>query len=177
MEDTTCSSPELPRPFEKISTKFILDALYQKDLSETIADAESQPTAIKPPRPAGQAVSAVELPEAKEYFRIGEAAEILKVEPYVLRYWETEFPSIRPMKAGSGHRAYSRRDMELFLKIRQLLYVEKFSINGAKKKLQELRKQASVEDQFRQKQRQSLKQLAHELKELIHLAKSNPGML
>ena len=73
---------------------------------------------------------------AKVYFRIGEVAELVGVEPHVLRYWEREFRSIRPTKSAKGQRVYSRRDVENLMRVRQLLYSEGFTIAGAKKKLQ-----------------------------------------
>jgi DNA-binding transcriptional MerR regulator len=72
----------------------------------------------------------------KLYFRIGEVAELVGVEPHVLRYWEREFRSIRPTKSAKGQRVYSRRDVENLMRVRQLLYSEGFTIAGAKKKLQ-----------------------------------------
>ena len=77
-----------------------------------------------------------ELP-AKLYYRIGEVAGIVGVEPHVLRYWETEFRSVRPQKSAKGQRIYSRRDVETLIKVRELLYAHKFTIAGAKKKLRE----------------------------------------
>ena len=77
-----------------------------------------------------------ELP-AKLYYRIGEVAGIVGVEPHVLRYWETEFRSVRPQKSAKGQRIYSRRDVETLMKVRELLYAHKFTIAGAKKKLRE----------------------------------------
>jgi DNA-binding transcriptional MerR regulator len=73
---------------------------------------------------------------AKVYFRIGEVAELVGVEPHVLRYWEREFRSIRPTKSTKGQRVYSRRDVENLMRVRELLYREGFTIAGAKKKLQ-----------------------------------------
>jgi DNA-binding transcriptional MerR regulator len=73
---------------------------------------------------------------AKLYFRIGEVASLVGVEPHVLRYWEREFRSIRPTKSAKGQRVYSRRDVENLLKVRQLLYAEGFTIAGARKRLQ-----------------------------------------
>jgi DNA-binding transcriptional MerR regulator len=70
------------------------------------------------------------------YFRIGEVAELVGVEPHVLRYWEREFRSIRPAKSAKGQRVYSRRDVESLMRVRELLYVEGFTIAGARKKLQ-----------------------------------------
>ena len=75
-----------------------------------------------------------QLPD-KLYFRIGEVAEIVGVEPHVLRYWETEFRSIRPEKSRRGQRVYSRRDVDMLLKVKDLLYGHKYTIAGAKKKL------------------------------------------
>jgi len=71
----------------------------------------------------------------KLYFRIGEVAGLLAVEPYVLRYWETEFPSLAPKKSGTGHRLYRRKDVELLLKIKHLLYEKRFTIEGARQAL------------------------------------------
>ena len=76
----------------------------------------------------------------KLYFRIGEVSDIVGVKPYVLRYWESEFPDIKPAKSRSGQRLYRRRDVENLLSIRTLLYEEKFTIDGARKRLKELNK-------------------------------------
>ena len=74
----------------------------------------------------------IELPE-KKYFRIGEVARLLKVKPYVLRYWETEFPQqLRPQKSRKGQRLYRRKDVESLMAIRELLYVKRFTIAGAR---------------------------------------------
>lgn len=73
----------------------------------------------------------------KLYYRIGEVAGLVGVEPHVLRYWETEFRSIRPQKSASGQRVYSRRDVDTLLKVKELLYGQGFTIAGAKKKLRE----------------------------------------
>jgi DNA-binding transcriptional MerR regulator len=77
---------------------------------------------------------APEIPD-KLYFRIGEVAGLLAVEPYVLRYWETEFPSLAPKKSGTGHRLYRRKDVELLLKIKHLLYDKRYTIEGARQSL------------------------------------------
>jgi DNA-binding transcriptional MerR regulator len=73
---------------------------------------------------------------AKLYFRIGEVAGLVGVEPHVLRYWEREFRSIRPTKSAKGQRVYSRKDVEALLVVKDLLYAQGFTIAGAKKKLQ-----------------------------------------
>ncbi len=76
-----------------------------------------------------------EIPD-KLYFKIGEVSELLGVEPYVLRYRETEFAVLSPKKSGAGHRLYRRKDVELLLRIKHLLYEKKFTIEGARMFLQ-----------------------------------------
>jgi DNA-binding transcriptional MerR regulator len=71
----------------------------------------------------------------KLYFKIGEVSEIIGVEPYVLRYWESEFPALKPSKSRSQQRMYRKRDVELLLEIKRLLYDEMYTIAGAKKQL------------------------------------------
>jgi DNA-binding transcriptional MerR regulator len=73
----------------------------------------------------------------KLYFKIGEVAQIVGVKPYVLRYWETEFPEIAPGKSKTKQRLYKRKELELVLKIRDLLYKEKFTIEGARQYLKD----------------------------------------
>src|SRR3954470_19712484 len=74
----------------------------------------------------------------KPFFKIGEAARLCGVKAYVLRYWETEFRSVRPQKTRSQQRLYRKKDIELLLKIRHLLYQERFTIEGARTRLREL---------------------------------------
>lgn len=71
----------------------------------------------------------------KLYFSIGEASRIAEVEPHVLRYWESEFSGLRPYKGRIGRRKYRKKDIEIILHIKSLLYDQKYSIAGAKKKL------------------------------------------
>ncbi len=77
----------------------------------------------------------MKIPEDKRYFRIGEVSRIIGVEPYVLRYWESEFPQIRPGRADSKQRTYQKKDLELIIEIKRLLYDEKLTIEGARKRL------------------------------------------
>ena len=72
----------------------------------------------------------------KLYYKIGEACKALDIQPYVLRYWETEFPSLSPTKSKSGQRVYTDREIEVIRRIKQLLYDEGYTIAGAKKKLE-----------------------------------------
>src|SRR5216110_1184613 len=69
-------------------------------------------------------------------YKIGEVCRMADVQPYVLRYWETEFPSLAPNKSGGGQRLYTRREIDIILRIKQLLYSEGFTIAGAKKRLE-----------------------------------------
>src|SRR6202521_4617217 len=72
----------------------------------------------------------------KLYFRIGDVARLAGIKPYVLRFWETEFPSLGPKKSGTGHRLYRRKDVELVFEIKRLLYEKRFTIEGARKFLE-----------------------------------------
>ena len=81
----------------------------------------------------------VHIPDDKRYFRIGEASDIIGVEPYVLRYWESEFPQLKPQRADSNQRTYQRKDIEALLEIKKLLYDEKMTIEGARKRLKHQR--------------------------------------
>jgi DNA-binding transcriptional MerR regulator len=75
----------------------------------------------------------------KLFFKISEVCEIVGIEPYVLRFWETEFPSLVPEKSKAGHRIYKRRDVENVLHIKELLYDRGFTIAGARKQLSKAR--------------------------------------
>ena len=90
-----------------------------------------------------------ELGPVKLYYRIGEVAGIVGVEPHVLRYWETEFRSIRPQKSRKGQRIYSRRDVDRLLKVKDLLYTHGFTIAGARKKLRETGAEPPTEGESR----------------------------
>src|ERR687896_738263 len=70
------------------------------------------------------------------YYKIGEACKALGIQPYVLRYWETEFPALTPSKSRSGQRVYSEKELEIIRRIKELLYDEGYTIAGAKKKLE-----------------------------------------
>ena len=79
--------------------------------------------------------AAVNIPE-KLYFKIGEVCDLVGVQAHVLRYWETEFPQLAPQKNRSGQRSYRRKDVEISLRIKELLYDDMYTIAGARKKLQ-----------------------------------------
>jgi len=80
------------------------------------------------------------------YFRIGDVAEIADVKPHVLRYWESEFSEIQPEKSSTGQRVYRKRDVETVLMIKHLLYIEKYSIEGARLRIREMRREGELRD-------------------------------
>jgi DNA-binding transcriptional MerR regulator len=83
------------------------------------------------------------------YYRIGEVSRITGLKPHVLRYWESEFKVIKPHKEGSFQRLYRRKDLDLILKIKKLLYEEGFTIAGAKKKIRDLERAENMEIKLR----------------------------
>ena len=87
----------------------------------------------------------VPLPEDKLLFRIGEVSRLTATKAFVLRYWETEFPTLQPVKSPSGHRMYRREDIETVFEIKRLLYDEGFTIAGARRHLAEQNGQSGAE--------------------------------
>jgi DNA-binding transcriptional MerR regulator len=79
----------------------------------------------------------------KLFFRVGEVSRLVGVPAYVLRFWETEFSALAPKKSGRGHRLYRRKDVALFLEIKELLYVRRFTIEGARNSLKSKTKPAA----------------------------------
>lgn len=91
----------------------------------------------------------MEIPDDKKYFRIGEVSRVIGVQPYVLRYWESEFPQIRPHRADSNQRTYQKKDLEIIFEIKRLLYEERLTIEGARRKLKQERSiRAPVDKEF-----------------------------
>ncbi len=89
--------------------------------------------------------AAAELPTEvpdRLYFRIGEVSAITGVQPYVLRYWESEFPALQPRKSGGGQRLYRKRDVTMILEIKKLLYQERYTVAGARRRLTEREERA-----------------------------------
>ena len=82
--------------------------------------------------------------EEKEYLKIGQAAELLELEPYVLRFWESEFPQLRPMRTPKGQRLYTSEHIQLLARIKKLLYQDKLTIEGAKMRLEEEARMAGI---------------------------------
>lgn len=85
---------------------------------------------------SSEAIQPADIPN-RLFFRMGEVARMVAVEPHVLRYWETEFPALAPRKSSSGQRMFRRKDVELLLEIKRLLYDRKYTIEGARQALQD----------------------------------------
>ena len=103
----------------------------------------------------------------KLYYRIGEVSRIVGVEPHVLRYWESEFPFLKPSRVVSKQRLYRRKDLEMLLRIRQLLYEEKYTIAGAKKQLRQERVALSAGGKRQSSEEQFLLEIHDELLEIL----------
>jgi DNA-binding transcriptional MerR regulator len=119
-------------------------------------------------------MSEPELPD-KLYFKIGEVARLVGVKPYVLRYWETEFSVVRPGKTRSHHRLYRRRDVETLLEIRRLLYGERYTIEGAKRRLREVARPAGPPPVTDGDERPGLARVRAELLELYRMLDGEPA--
>lgn len=103
----------------------------------------------------------------QEFYSIGEVCALTELKPHVLRYWESQFKLLNPAKNRSGNRVYARREVELILLVKQLLYTEKYTIDGARQKLDEHRKGGSLRTAARGAlQVQSIESLERELAEL-----------
>ncbi len=118
-------------------------------------------------RPAAElAHPPVEVPD-RLYFRIGEVSEITGVPPYVLRYWESVFPALQPRKSGGGQRLYRRRDVVFVLEIKRLLYQERYTVAGARRRLTEREERAR-----RLEARATLQRLRTGLEEVLRILSS-----
>ena len=104
-----------------------------QDIAAGQAARERTVTSLAEPAP--------EVPD-RLYFRIGEVSTITGVPPYVLRYWESEFPALQPRKSGGGQRLYRKRDVVMILEIRKLLYQERYTVAGARRRLAEREERA-----------------------------------
>lgn len=124
-----------------------------------------------------------EIPD-KLYFRIGDVAKLCAVEPYVLRFWETEFSQLRPNKSGTGQRLYRKRDVEMALRIKRLLYEEGYTIAGARQFLQaETRSNRTSQSELPLEQRQvvertaaRLQKVRKELREILGILSTNEAV-
>jgi len=107
----------------------------------------------------------------KLYFRISEVGKLTGLEPYVLRYWESEFKLIKPIRTKSRHRLYRRKDLEILFEIKKLLYEEQYTIAGAKKRLEEIAREEKKDLEVNSDENDYKKILHATLKELKALRK------
>lgn len=111
----------------------------------------------------------------KVYYSITEVADITGLKPHILRYWETEFPVLKPRKNRAGNRAYRKKDIEIILLIKKLLYEEGFTIDGAKRRIRELRKVTQMQSPPKdlqgelRKMREFLRDVKEELETVIRI--------
>lgn len=104
-------------------------------------------------RPYGLVDSMETMIPEKAYFRIGEVSKIVDVEPYVIRYWETEFKTVSPVRTRTAQRLYRRKDVQELLTIKNLLYSQRFTIDGAKKQLHKIKSSSEPEDKYRDREK------------------------
>lgn len=131
--------------------------------------------AVKKSR-AQRAAAEVTVPD-KLYFRIGEVAELCRVPTYVLRFWETEFPQLKPAKSSAGQRLYRKKEAEYALRVRSLLYDEGFTIAGARERLRAEARPARLQNALPfapSANGKGLKALRHELESLLALLSAKP---
>ena len=111
----------------------------------------------------------------QEFYSIGEVCALTELKPHVLRYWESQFKLLNPAKNRSGNRVYARREVELILLVKHLLYTEKYTIDGARQKLDEHRKAGSLRPAARSAlELQAIESLERELAELHALLEDRP---
>jgi len=109
----------------------------------------------------------------KLYYSIKEVSEMTKLKPYVLRYWESEFPSLKPTKNKAGNRTYKKQDIEVILDIKKLLYDKKFTIKGAVEELKNSSSRPIADNALSSTQISALKEIKNELKHILNILNRN----
>lgn len=147
-KEVSSTSETENQPAYNLSEMEFEDGAVEEPIEVELDSSKAEPIKEEPtPAPAGgiDLASIARAVPDKLAFKIGEVADLTQLKPYVLRYWESEFDSLRPQKSAYNQRMYSKKDVETVLLIKKLLYDEKFSIAGAKKKIRELRKELKAE--------------------------------
>jgi DNA-binding transcriptional MerR regulator len=110
----------------------------------------------------------------KEYYSIGEVCDLVDLKPHVLRYWESQFPPLKPSKNRAGNRVYQRKEIRLIMLVKRLLYSERYTIEGARQKLEELRKGGDYEEATRQTlDAAAVDEVRSELQEILELLRGD----
>jgi DNA-binding transcriptional MerR regulator len=133
------SEGKLPDERTKGSEGDFLGTPSSSDAVSSGISSSEVPSGSSPPRPIAR----------KEYYSISEVCELVDLRPHVLRYWETQFGLLNPSKNRSGNRVYQRKEIRLILLVKHLLYEEKYTVEGAKKKLEQLRKGGELQNATR----------------------------
>lgn len=106
----------------------------------------------------------------QEYFSIGDVCQLTDLKPHVLRYWESQFRFLNPVKNRSGNRVYQRREIELIMLVKHLLYMEKYTIEGARKRIEQYRRTGSVKAEGRLAlEHETIENLARELRNILDI--------
>ncbi len=106
----------------------------------------------------------------QEYFSIGDVCQLTDLKPHVLRYWESQFRFLNPVKNRSGNRVYQRREIELIMLVKHLLYTEKFTIEGARKRIEQYRRTGVLKTESRfALQHETVENLTRELKDILNI--------
>ena len=104
----------------------------------------------------------------QEYFSIGDVCQLTDLKPHVLRYWESQFRFLNPVKNRSGNRVYQRREIELIMLVKHLLYTEKFTIEGARKRIEQYRRTGALKSEARfALQHETVENLTRELRNIL----------
>ncbi|MFP4624368.1 MAG: MerR family transcriptional regulator [Gemmatimonadota bacterium] len=110
----------------------------------------------------------------KEYYSIGEVCELVDLKPHVLRYWESQFPSLKPPKNRAGNRVYQRKEIRLIILVKRLLYDQKYTIEGARQRVEELRRGGALEEETRQTlDAATVDEIRGELREILELLRGD----
>jgi DNA-binding transcriptional MerR regulator len=110
----------------------------------------------------------------KEYYSIGEVCDLVDLKPHVLRYWESQFPALKPSKNRAGNRVYQRREIRLIFLVRRLLYEEKYTIEGARLRVEELRKGGDLDAATRKTlDAAAVDEIRGELREILGLLRAD----
>src|SRR5205823_6146137 len=111
----------------------------------------------------------------QEFFSIGEVCQLTDLKPHVLRYWESQFRFLNPAKNRSGNRVYQRREIELIMLVKHLLYTEKYTIEGARQKIEQYRRSGELKPEARRAlATQTVKDLRADLKSILALLEGTP---
>lgn len=106
----------------------------------------------------------------QEFFSIGDVCQLTDLKPHVLRYWESQFRFLNPAKNRSGNRVYQRREIELILLVKHLLYTEKYTIEGARQRIDEYRRSGALKTQARAAlQHETIEDLASQLRAILEI--------